>query len=135
MMHIKGLITLYVVSLAFWVFPRIFTGVLDTNMLASENVRKTRENVSISHYSLGKKISHNFGMFEITKTQTQSSKLRNYFMHPPGAQIDKTMHPAIFECAHFYIKVFIMLNIHAHAGFKTLAPGSQNVHTGCRVHP
>ena len=96
-MHIKSLITLCVVSLAFWVFPRIFTGVLDTNMLGSENVRKTRENVSISHYALGKNVfSHNFGMFQITKTQAQSSKLRNYFMHTPGAQIDKTMHPAIF---------------------------------------
>ena len=59
-------------------------------------------------------------------------------MHTPGAQIDKTMHPAIFACVHFFIKVLIMLNKHVHAGctgFKIHAPGSQNVHTGCRVHP
>ena len=59
-------------------------------------------------------------------------------MHTPGAQTDKTMHPAIFSCAHFYIKAFIILEVHAHAGcigFKTHAHGSQNVHTGCRVHP
>ena len=59
-------------------------------------------------------------------------------MHTPGAQIDKTMQPAIFSCAHFYLKDFIILNIRAHAGctgFKIHAPGSQNVHTGCRVRP
>ena len=37
-------------------------------------------------------------------------------MHTPGAQIDKIMHPAIFLYIHFYIKVSIILNIHAHAG-------------------
>ena len=37
-------------------------------------------------------------------------------MHAPGAQKDKTMHPAIFLYAHFYIKIVIMLNIHAHVG-------------------
>ena len=54
---------------------------------------------------------------------------RNYFMDTPVAQKDKTMHSAILLYAHFYIKVFIMLNIHAHAGFrgfKIHAPGSQN---------
>ena len=51
-------------------------------------------------------------------------------MHPPDAQIDKTMHPAIFSYVHSYIKVLIMLNKHAHAGctrFNIHASGSKNV--------
>ena len=54
-------------------------------------------------------------------------------MHTPGAQIDRTMHPVVFSYAHFYVKVFIMWRTKKCA--KIDAPGSQNVHTGCRVHP
>ena len=53
MLHTKGLITLCVVSLAFLfhlaylilprVLPRVFPFVLDTNMLVSKTLMKTRE--------------------------------------------------------------------------------------------
>ena len=69
---------------------------------------------------------------------TQCSKLRILSMHTPGAQLDGTMHPAIFLYAHSCIKVFIMWKDYAPSGYtgaKMYAPGSQNVHTGCRVHP
>ena len=56
----KGLITLCFVSLAFWIF-QVFTCVFYTNILvsknASENARKTQENLSILHYALGKNAS------------------------------------------------------------------------------
>ena len=71
-----GLITLRVVSLSFWMFPRVFTGerkhpllpvftgVLDTNMLVSktpvktgekqEKITQSEKNARRSHYALGK---------------------------------------------------------------------------------
>ena len=54
-------------------------------------------------------------------------------MHTLGAQIDNTMHPAIFSCAHFNTEVFMIWNIHAPAEctvFKIHTLGSNNVHTG-----
>ena len=49
-------------------------------------------------------------------------------MHTPGAQIDKTMHPAIFSCVHFFTKVLIMLNEHARVGctgFNSMHPAAK----------
>ena len=80
-----------------------------------------------------------------TKAPVLSGKpLHIFFAHTlgrtPGAQIDKPIHSATFLYAHFYIKILILLNIHVHAhagctGLYIHAPGSQNVHTGCMVHP
>ena len=68
----------------------------------------------------------------------QCSKLRSYFVHLPGAKTSKMVHPAIFSCVTNYINLSKCLENHAHTGctgFKSHAPCSQNVHTGCRVHP
>ena len=37
----------------------------------------------------------------------QCSKLRFYFVHMPGAQVAKTVHPAVCLCVLPYIKVLI----------------------------
>ena len=94
----KGLITLCVVSLAFlfhlafFILPRVFPRVFDTNMLVSKTRVKTqekskknpskiqnaspmRENVFILHYALGKNaFCSGFApvlLTNFTKTQTQ----------------------------------------------------------------
>ena len=72
------------------------------------------------------------------KWKWQCSKLRFYYVHLPGAKTSKMMHPAICLCATHYRNLFKIEENHAHTGctgFKICAPGSQNVHTGCRVHP
>ena len=59
-------------------------------------------------------------------------------MHTPGALAAKTVHPAVYPDFLSYIKVLICLKKHAHTGCtcaEICAPGSQNVCTGCRVHP
>ena len=56
-------------------------------------------------------------------------------MHTPGAQLERSMHPAIFSYANSYIKV--LMKKHAHpgcTGAKICAPGSQNVHAGCTLN-
>ena len=60
-------------------------------------------------------------------------------MHLPVqvAKTQKTMHSAICLCATVYINLSKICKKHANTGctgFKIHAPGSQNVHTGCRVH-
>ena len=79
------------------------------------------------------------GMYVQEWVANQCSKLRIFFLHAPGAQLEKIMHPAIFSCTHsIHIKVFIMCKKHAPGGCtdaKLYTPGSQDVHTGCRVHP
>ena len=67
----------------------------------------------------------------------QCSKLRIYSMHRSGAWGGKSMHLAIFSCAHFYITILKIFKKHAPAGCTgptICAPGHQNVHTSCRVH-
>ena len=59
-------------------------------------------------------------------------------MHTAGAKVAKIVHPAGCPCDLPYIKVLIYEKKYAHTrctGAKVHAPGSQNVHTGCRVHP
>ena len=68
----------------------------------------------------------------------QCSKIRLYSVHTPGACPTKSMHSSLFLWVHFYINILISCENHAPAGCtcsKTYAPGNQNVHTGCRVHP
>ena len=65
-----ALITLCVVSLAFWMFHLRFGF-----FVAFSLARKTQENLSILHYALGKNASQlrffsRFGTFEVSKTQT-----------------------------------------------------------------
>ena len=65
----------------------------------------------------------------------QCSKLRFYFAHLPGA---KMVYPSICSCVTHYINLFKSWEKHAHTGctdLKIHAPGCQNVHAGCRVHP
>ena len=57
-------------------------------------------------------------------------------MHITGEETPKMVHPAIRSCVPYYINILKSWEKHAHTGctgFKTHAPGSQNVHTGCRV--
>ena len=59
-------------------------------------------------------------------------------MHTPGASVAKIMHPAVCLYDLPYIKVLICKEKHEHPGCigaQICPPGSQNVHTGCRVHP
>ena len=61
-------------------------------------------------------------------------------MHMPGAHVAKIAHPAVCLCVLPY-KLYKGINILEYActhrvhRLETCAPGSQNVHTGCRVHP
>ena len=61
----------------------------------------------------------------------QCSKLRFKFVHPPGAEGGKCLHPEFKSSAH---KLRYPLNIRengAHAGCTTF----KIMHAGCRVHP
>ena len=55
-------------------------------------------------------------------------------MHMPGAQVANIMHPAFCPRILSYTNI---LDKCAHTGCtgpEMYAPGSQNMHTGCRVH-
>ena len=59
-------------------------------------------------------------------------------MHLPSAKTPHIVHPAICLCVTHQISQFKFWKKHTHTGctgFKVYAPCSQNVHTGCRVHP
>ena len=99
----KGLITLCIVSLAFWIFLAFLLAFLIPTCWCpkrKKNARKipkaspTRENISILHYSLGKNVS-----------QLRFFPFAHVFAHKP-CQNANPMHSVIWALQYIFHKYF-----------------------------